>query len=180
MSKIIITPRYLQLYTLVSTVPFYRRFVRPHLECASIVWNPGLVGDTDKLEDVQKFALRVCFKSWELSCNDLLSNARLPPLQKRRLQAQLFKNLHPYNLVQMSMIPAKHYFQCHRQEQTTTNIPFFLILLHFGIACPECHSIVSFKIFVDSINLAIVILCYSIILGTLIISFATRVSLLIM
>ena len=29
----------------------------------SIAWNPGLKGDVDVLEDVQKFALRVCFKS---------------------------------------------------------------------------------------------------------------------
>ena len=49
-----------------STVQkLYISFVRPHLEYASIVWNSYLKSDIYKLEDVQKFALSVCLKSWD-------------------------------------------------------------------------------------------------------------------
>ena len=64
----------------------YTSFVRPHLEYASIVWNPYLKSDMYKLEDVQKFALRVCLKS---SYDNLLSTSRLPSLEKIRVQASL-------------------------------------------------------------------------------------------
>ena len=50
----------------------YCSFIRPHLEYASIVWNPCQKGDIAKLENVQKFALRVCLKSWDMSYDDLL------------------------------------------------------------------------------------------------------------
>ena len=32
-------------------------FIRPHLDYASIVWNPHLKGEIESLENVQKFAL---------------------------------------------------------------------------------------------------------------------------
>ena len=32
-------------------------FIRPHLDYASIVWNPHLKGEVESLENVQKFAL---------------------------------------------------------------------------------------------------------------------------
>ena len=88
-----------------TLLKLYSSFIRPHLEYASIVWNPGLKGNVDKLEDVQKFALRVCFKSWELSYSELLASARLPSLEQRRIQASLchlFKilpilTMHPFN-----------------------------------------------------------------------------------
>ena len=56
---------------------------------ASIVWNPSLKSEIDKLEDVQKFALWVCFKSWDSSYDDLLVKSRLLPLESRRLQFSL-------------------------------------------------------------------------------------------
>ena len=63
--------------------------LRPHLEYAFIVWSPSLKGEIDKLEEVQKFALRVCLKSWDKNYDDLLLNSELPSLQKRRVLASL-------------------------------------------------------------------------------------------
>ena len=41
----------------------YTTIVRPHLEYATPVWSPEFVKDISKLENVQKFALRVCTSS---------------------------------------------------------------------------------------------------------------------
>ena len=50
----------------------YTSLVRPHLEYGVEVWNPYLHKDIAALENVQKFALRVCFKKWSLNYQDLL------------------------------------------------------------------------------------------------------------
>ena len=71
-------------------IQLYRSHIRPHLEYGSIVWNPGLKGDIDALEDVQKFALRMCTKSWNFNYEELLTNANLPSLRTRRVQANLY------------------------------------------------------------------------------------------
>ena len=42
----------------------YLTLIRPHLEYANQVWDPYLVKDCKLLEDVQKFACKVCLKSW--------------------------------------------------------------------------------------------------------------------
>ena len=75
----------------------YCSFICPHLEYASIVWNPGLKGEVNALENVQKFALRMCTKQWSSSYDELLSSTNLPSLKDRRTQASLchlFKIMH--------------------------------------------------------------------------------------
>ena len=67
----------------------YCCFICPHLEYASAVWNPNLKGEIDQLERVQKFALRVCLKSWDTDYEDLLSISNLPSLQKRHMLTSL-------------------------------------------------------------------------------------------
>ena len=49
----------------------YKSFIRPHLEYCAIVWDPHLLKDVDALEKVQRFALRMCLKSWSLDHNQL-------------------------------------------------------------------------------------------------------------
>ena len=44
----------------------YGSVVRPNLEYAAPVWSPELIKDS-----VQKFALRICTKQWNLSYADL-------------------------------------------------------------------------------------------------------------
>ena len=72
-----------------SLLRLYKSFVRPHLEYAAIAWNPHLKGEIEAIENVQKFALRVCLKSWDSDYNELLRVSNLPPLHKRRAQLSL-------------------------------------------------------------------------------------------
>ena len=67
----------------------YVAFVRPHLEYAVPVWDPHLIKHTELLEKVQKFALKVCTKSWNSSYSSLLSQTDLPRLDQRRVQLKL-------------------------------------------------------------------------------------------
>ena len=58
---------------------------------AAAAWDPFLKKDIALLEDVQKFALRVCTKTWDTNYDDLLLTSHLPPqwLQERRQQTKL-------------------------------------------------------------------------------------------
>lgn len=58
--------------------------IRPHLEYAAAVWNPYLKQDIDAIENVQKFTLHVCLKSWYCSYDQLLVQSSLPSMQTRR------------------------------------------------------------------------------------------------
>ena len=78
----------------------YTSLVRPHLEYGAQVWHPHLAKDTNALENVQKFGLRVCSQQWTTSYQELLELFHLPSLENRRLFMSLstfFKIIH--NLV---------------------------------------------------------------------------------
>ena len=62
----------------------YKSLVRPHLEYAAQVWDPHMSTSTTELENIQKFALRICSKQWSHSYSDLLESASIPSLQNRR------------------------------------------------------------------------------------------------
>ena len=72
----------------------YISLVRPHLEYASQVWDPYLQGDFDRLEAVQKFALRLISQPWDSGYDELLSITNIPRLDERRLHLKLFKIVH--------------------------------------------------------------------------------------
>ena len=81
------------LYSLYTTL------VRPHLEYAAPIWDPHLVKDIIKLENVQKFAMKMCSKQWDMGYQDLLELSQLPTLQNRRLYLKLctlYKIIHGY------------------------------------------------------------------------------------
>jgi len=63
--------------------------VRPHTENASSVWDTHLQKDKTSLEDIQKFAMRMCAKQWDLGNQDLLELFQLPSLGNRRLHIRL-------------------------------------------------------------------------------------------
>ena len=67
-----------------TLLKLYLSHIRPHLEYCSAVWNPHHEGDIIKLEKVQKYALRVCMKSWDTSYEDLLETSNIPSLESRR------------------------------------------------------------------------------------------------
>ena len=72
-----------------TPLKLYISFIRPRLEYSSAVWNPYPKGEVEALEKVQKYALKVYLKSWDVSYDDLLCEASLPSLQLRRIQASL-------------------------------------------------------------------------------------------
>ena len=67
----------------------YKLLVRPHLEYAAQIWNPHLVKNITKLEDIQKFALRMCCKNWDAGYQELLDLTTMPTLENRRLYLKL-------------------------------------------------------------------------------------------
>ena len=67
-----------------SLFQLYLALVRPHTEYASQVWNPHMQKDIDQLERVQKFALRMCVKQWDVDYTDLLTHFNLPSLANCR------------------------------------------------------------------------------------------------
>ena len=58
--------------------------IGPHLDYACKVWSPHLRRDIDELERVQKLALRLCAKQWDINYENLLYNFNLPSLADRR------------------------------------------------------------------------------------------------
>ena len=70
--------------------------LRPHLEYASVVWDPHLAKETQSLEQTQKFALRMCFRDWSCPYQELLVRAEIPSLAERRTRAKL---CHLYKII---------------------------------------------------------------------------------
>ena len=62
-------------------IKLYTTMVRPHLEYAAPVWSPELVKDISKLENVQKFAIRVYTKQWNLPYIDFMEKCNLTELR---------------------------------------------------------------------------------------------------
>ena len=65
-------------------IEIYKTLIRPHLEYAAPVWAPHLSRDIANLEKVQRFALKLCLKSWDVSYYNHLELAGLPTLENRR------------------------------------------------------------------------------------------------
>ena len=74
----------------------YKSLIRPLHEYASQVWDPHLLKDVNKLENTQKFALKVCQKNWSASYEDLLYSANIPTLSDQRKTAKL---CHLYKII---------------------------------------------------------------------------------
>ena len=73
--------QYYQYSTPETLNQLYVSLGRPHLEYAAPVWDPHLQKDIDKLEKVQKFALRMCTKNWIAGYDDLLTCCNMPSLK---------------------------------------------------------------------------------------------------
>ena len=65
-------------------VKLYKSLIRPHMEYACPVWDSHLKKDIQALENVQKFTLRVCSKSWSSDYATLLDTLSMPTLSDRR------------------------------------------------------------------------------------------------
>ena len=62
----------------------YLCLIRPHLECAAVIWAPHFKRDITLLENVHKFALRMAFGAWGAEYQHLISLAAIPTLEARR------------------------------------------------------------------------------------------------
>ena len=85
--------------------------VRPLLEYGAEVWHPHLIKDTLSLENVQKLALRICSKQWQMSYYDLLDRFKLPTLENRRLFLSLctFFNNNSFFFLLLLSLPIYHH-----------------------------------------------------------------------
>ena len=91
-AKKIIGLIYRQFYNWTShpaLLRLYISLVRPHLEYATQVWNPHLNKDIEKLEKVQRFALKVCCKRWDQSYTEALGQCALQDFKIRRTYLNL-------------------------------------------------------------------------------------------
>ena len=91
-----------------ALIRLYLTLVRPLLEYGAEVWHPHLIKDTLALENIQKLALRICSKQWQMSYFDLLDRFKLPTLENRRLFLSLctfFKIIHNISFFPSALIP---------------------------------------------------------------------------
>ena len=80
-----------------SLKQLYSSLVRPHLEYTCQLWDPYTQNDINKLESVQKFALKLISHRWDASYEELTRIVNVPMLSKRRLRlklAQVYKIIH--------------------------------------------------------------------------------------
>ena len=102
--------RQFHLCTPETALRLYKTFIRPHLEYASVVWDPYLAKDIQSLERTQKFALRMCFRDWSFPYQELLARAETPSLAERRERAKLchlFKIVHGLTDCQSAPVQVK-------------------------------------------------------------------------
>ena len=64
----------------ISTVPLSAGSMLLYAD----VWDPHHLGHIEALEKVQRFALKMCTKSWDSSYEDMLTFCNLPTLCQRR------------------------------------------------------------------------------------------------
>ena len=100
----------------------YTSFVRPHLEYACPVWHPGISRDeSDKIESIQKRALRIIFKETLVPYSLLLKKAKLETLEHRRgtLCLRFAKNA-IINPRTENIFPKRHSPSRHRLPRTVS------------------------------------------------------------
>ena len=81
--------RYYQDSDPSTLLHLYLSLVKPHTEYAAQIWDPHLYKDISSLENIQKFALRVCCKNWNMGYSELLDLCKVPSLENRCLYLKL-------------------------------------------------------------------------------------------
>ena len=141
----------------------YLSLVRPHLEYAAVVWDPKQQRDINLLENVHKFALRLCTKRWDLPYDVLCCLCQIPTLSSRcrflKLYA-IYTILHnlcyfPPNIFTLNKCtisrhshPQAYFSHFHEHSRTWTHMS--QVQSNYGTAsherqCMLCDSLYSFK-----------------------------------
>ena len=110
---------------------YFKLVIMPHLEYGCVVWDPHLSKDITAIEDVHKFALRVCSKQWRASYECLLSTFHTSSMSERRLKLKLltlYNIIHGNILLPSSPLALRHTPYPFR----TTN--------HHQLVVPLCHT----------------------------------------
>ena len=80
----------------------YKAMVRPIMEYSSTIWDPHTSVNINRVESVQRYAARMCFRNYSRysSVTSMLAELNLPTLEERRIRAksQLFYKI-IYHLV---------------------------------------------------------------------------------
>ena len=128
----------------------YLSQVRPLLEYGVEVWHPYLSKDTQALENVQKFALRICSNNWQANYHDLLEHYNLPTLENRRLYLSLctfFKIVHKLSYFPASLIPS--YFSSSALRSSNPHnffIPFSRTYQSASLPTLSCFVLLNYGI----------------------------------
>ena len=89
-------------------VNLHKSLVRPHVEYASVVWNPSCIRDQKLTEGVQRRATKLVTTISELSYEERLRKLGIPTLQHRRLRTDM---LQVFKIVQgVDKIDPGHFF----------------------------------------------------------------------
>ena len=125
---------------------FYLSCIRPHLEYACTVWDPHPTKDITLLENVQKFACKICCKSWLMDYESMLTYLDIPSLQQRRLQLKanrMYQFVHGGSFILITSTPPSNYdmrtfsyFTVPFARTITYYNSFFPHMLHFWNSLP--------------------------------------------
>ena len=121
---------YCQFYPNADTVTlhqFYLSCIRPHLEYTFADWDPYLTKERSLLEEVQKFACKVCCKNWHMDYESMLTYLNIPSLQQRRLQ--LKANMMLSLCMELATSQMVHFVLVPPQDMTLETVLIFLYLL---------------------------------------------------
>ena len=107
-----------------ALLKLYKSLILPHFLYCSSVWDPPKSSvNSNSLERVQHFGLRMCTRSWKADYPSILSSTNLPSLSSSRSRSKLlllYKILHGYlffppNILVYSPHPlrsSRHYHPC--------------------------------------------------------------------
>ena len=99
--------------------------VHPHLEYVSEVWSPHLQRDINKMEAVQKLALKICVNNCMEGYNSLMSQLKATSLTTRREHRRmvtLFEYLNGYYYIPDGVLPLSGATQLHDTSRWSTFI----------------------------------------------------------
>ena len=146
----------------------YKSVVCPHLKYCSVIWDPDVIYLKNRLMDIEKFALRMCFKQWHTPYSDLILLANIIPLDFRRLCAKLhlvYKFIYKMSFIPDSILVPSSNRKSNRLNHSLTLLPYSCshnYLLHSTIPHmiylwnnlpldpATCNSFNHFKILLDS------------------------------
>ena len=109
----------------------FKLVILPHLEYGCVVWDPHLSKDISTIENVHKFALKVCSKQWRASYKSLCNIIHAPSMSERRTQLRLITL---YNILHGNLSVPSH-------SMTSKHLPYATRLINkHQLVVPYCRT----------------------------------------